>query len=240
MKTNLEKWNYYLGLLNKKADAFMDEISPIIPSVFYKVELSGDIRTCNVLNRHYSFGLYFNGKKPNKKDVEKIQLACNSDIDFTANNAYFDYSYVWGVSDGKERTAQTAIHVKDVFENNVVFLSLADAEVKSKEITAKNAEEKLFKETHKKDANYKYAENGYKFLGWQNGWKNVYFDADGNVTDDKTKRKTFGYLTADYPEYGKCKEQKHRTIEVSHNQRGSENTVSCPICKIYWKYDCSD
>ena len=23
-------------------------------------------------------------------------------------------------------------------------------------------------------------------------------------------------------------------------QRGSENTVSCPICKIFWKYDCSD
>lgn len=236
MKTNLEKWNYYLGLINKRANIFMDAISPLIPNNFYKVELSGKIYECTVLNRHYSFGLYFNGKKPTKADIEKIKALCDSEIVFTEKMAYFDYSYVWG--DG--HTAQTAINVKTVFEYKTAFLSLTDAEIKAKEIIEKNAEEKLFKETYKKDANYKYAENGYKFLGWQNGWKHVYFDADGNVTYDITKRKAFGYLTADYPEYGKCKEQKHRTIEVSHNQRGTENTVSCPVCMIYWKYDCGD
>ena len=81
---------------------------------------------------------------------------------------------------------------------------------------------------------------GYKFLGWQNGWKHVYFDVDGNITTDDTKIKTFGYTKEDYPEYGNCKEQKHKLDEVQHNPRGSENTVSCDICKIYWKYDCSD
>jgi hypothetical protein len=81
---------------------------------------------------------------------------------------------------------------------------------------------------------------GYKFLGWQNGWKHVYFDEQGNqTTDDKLKR-SFGYLESDYPEYGKCKRLKHINDEVQHNQRASENTVSCDICKIYWKYDCSD
>lgn len=86
----------------------------------------------------------------------------------------------------------------------------------------------------------KLKEEGYKFLGWQNGWKSVYFDANGNVTTDDKTRKSFGYLTADYPEYGKCRDEKHKRDDVQHNPRGSENTVSCDICKIYWKYDCSD
>ena len=86
---------------------------------------------------------------------------------------------------------------------------------------------------------------GYKFLGWQNGWKHVYFDENGKITTgDISKgekpKKTFGYTKEDYPEYGNCKKQKHKTDEVQHNSTGSENTVSCDICKIYWKYDCSD
>lgn len=106
--------------------------------------------------------------------------------------------------------------------------------------TMKHKMEQEFKETHKKDASYNYAANGYKFLGWQNSWKHVYFDKDHNVTDDPKKRASFGYTKEDYPEYGNCIEQKHQLIEVSHNGRGSENTVSCPVCKIYWKYDSSD
>lgn len=80
----------------------------------------------------------------------------------------------------------------------------------------------------------------YVFLGWQNGWKHVYFDEKGNETTDTEKRKSFGYAERDYPEYGACRRQKHVLDEVQHNQRGSENTVSCDICRIYWKYDCSD
>ena len=89
-----------------------------------------------------------------------------------------------------------------------------------------------------KDFDYKV--NGYKFLGWQNGWKHVHFDKDGNVTEDKDKRVSFGYRTEDYPEYGKCRDLKHKHTDIQYDRRGSENTVSCPICKIYWKYDCSD
>lgn len=91
-----------------------------------------------------------------------------------------------------------------------------------------------------KDKNFDYKANGYTFLGWQNGWKHVYFDIQGNVTEDPARKISFGYLPADYPEYCKCKALGHQRIEVQHNSRGSENTVSCPECKIYWKYDCSD
>lgn len=60
-------------------------------------------------------------------------------------------------------------------------------------------------------------QKGYTFLGWQNGW--------GNKRDVK---------------YINCLDQNHKRKEIQHNRRGSENTVICDICKIYWKYDCSD
>lgn len=88
-------------------------------------------------------------------------------------------------------------------------------------------------------------EQGYKFLGWQNGWKHVYFDEDGKITTgDASKgekpKKYFGYTKEDHPEYATCYELKHKTDEVQHSIRGYENTVSCDICKIYYKYDSSD
>ena len=44
-----------------------------------------------------------------------------------------------------------------------------------------------------------------------------------------------------YPkEYIKCCSENHQRDEIQHDKRGMENTVSCDVCKIYWKYDCSD
>ena len=83
----------------------------------------------------------------------------------------------------------------------------------------------------------------YKFLGWQNGWKHIYLDEDIKVTTGgpgEKPKKYFSYLTEDYPEYGKCRDAKHKHHELQRNQRGSENVVWCNECKIYWKYDCSD
>ena len=58
---------------------------------------------------------------------------------------------------------------------------------------------------------------GYKDLGWMNSWQHVYFDKDHNVTTDPALVKTFGYLTEDYPEYGKCRDAKHKTREVDNS-----------------------
>jgi hypothetical protein len=96
-----------------------------------------------------------------------------------------------------------------------------------------------------KELNRELESKGYKFLGWQNGWKHVYFDEDGKQTagdllKGEKPKKQFGYLPADYPEYCKCVDAGHAHGNIQHNPRGSENTVSCDICKIYWKYDCSD
>ena len=238
MRTNLEKWNFYLDELNKKADEYMDSICIAIPNIFYKVEHNGKINGCTINKRYYGFYLYC--AKPTKLDVEKIKKLYESEIIFTSDKAYYEYKYMWGIFNGVESYATTSIKITDLVENNMVYLNLAEAEIKSNEITETNKLEKEFKELHNKDKNYDYNTNGYKFLGWQNGWKQVYFDIDGNITTDETKRKSFGYTEKYYPEYANCHKSKHKRIEVSHNNRGSENTVSCPICKIYWKYDCSD
>jgi hypothetical protein len=58
---------------------------------------------------------------------------------------------------------------------------------------------------------------GYKFIGWMNEWE-----------------KPFPM------EFLHCVNSSHVREEVSFSNRGSNNTVYCEICKIYWKYDCSD
>ena len=92
----------------------------------------------------------------------------------------------------------------------------------------------------RKNKNYDYEANGYKFLGWQNGWEHKYLDENGNVTEDMSKVKTFDYMDDKYKEYRYCRDHKHFYVDIQNNSIGSENTVSCPICKIYYKYDCSD
>ena len=78
----------------------------------------------------------------------------------------------------------------------------------------------------------------YKDLGWQNGWKHVYFDKDGNVADRKDGV-SVGYLTEDYPEYCKCRDSKHSCKHIQMTPSGSKNIVWCDICRITWMYDCS-
>jgi len=82
---------------------------------------------------------------------------------------------------------------------------------------------------------------GYKFLGWMNGWRSTHIDEDGiDVNISGKQAKHFTYTEEEYPEYRHCIDAKHHRDNIQHNPRGSENTVSCDICKIYWKYDCSD
>ena len=84
---------------------------------------------------------------------------------------------------------------------------------------------------------------GYKDLGWQNGWKHVYFDENNQITTDRSKAKYAGYTEEDYPEYGACKRLKHKTRNFDNSMfmnRGTDNIVICDECKIYWHYDCSD
>lgn len=244
MKTNLEKWDYYLALIKRKENKFINSVVPQKPEILYEIALIGKIKTQTVTGIDYShringghFFPIFHTKKPTRKDVERIKEYSDANIELKKELILFNYSEDWG--DGC--TSSSCHFFLDPKRNKNITEDLSEAYRISGVLIKKRKEDIEFKELYKKDAKYNYAENGYKFLGWQNGWKHVHFDEDGNLCSKTNKpRKSFGYLTSDYPEYGKCRDLKHKRIEVSHNQRGSENTVSCPMCKIYWKYDCSD
>lgn len=245
MRTNLEKWNYYLSIINDNTSEFIKKqsVGKFIPDFYYHVTLSGKIIKRTIIDIsyiHYKHGvvLNFSGKKPTKKDVEKICEYSEMDIPFDVENLYFKYSEVWDTSSG--RIATSSVKFVDVIEENGLFYSEKDAKIYSEKIISKRTAQIEFKEKHKKSPNYDYNDNGYTFLGWQNGWRHVYYDEDGNLCSETGKdRKSFGYSKEDYPEYRKCIDSKHMHIEVNHNRSGSENTVSCPKCMIYWKYDCS-
>lgn len=236
--TLLEKWNDLQTIVKRRSDSIVQAAYPSIPSEFYCVYPTGKIEVRTTKGSHYtfSFSTYPSGKKPTQKDVIRLTEALSIPTEVDPMKIYIEYSAPFG-----ESTSTSWSKAKDLFdEKGGLFLCLEKANAESVRVSEKWKAEKEFDQIHKKDAGYRYDENGYKFLGWQNGWHHVYFDADGQVTTDPQKKKSFGYLTSDYPEYGKCKDAGHRTIHVQHNPRGSENTVSCPICKVYWKYDSSD
>jgi hypothetical protein len=244
MKTNLEKWNYYYNLIKQKENDFINSIVSKKPEILYLVLPKGVIKTQTITSLDYSYRMNgecifftFYTRKPTRKDVKKLKEYFEANIKYKKELIRFNYSESWG----KGFTSSSTHFFLDPKRNINITQDLSKAKIISERLVKENKELNNFKEQHKKDSDYNYKLNGYKFLGWQNGWKYVYYDEDGNLCSETNKpRKTFGYLTSDYPEYGKCRDLKHRHIEVSHNQRGSENTVSCPICKIYWKYDCSD
>lgn len=241
---NIEKWDIYEQTLDGKTKDFIKSLTKglNIPKKYYFVYPTGKIVERAIIDfdySHYKHGAktYFQGKNPTNKDIEQLSLYVESDIPFTANNLWFKYSEKCG----DNRSSTSSVAFLDVMAEKGLFYCEKDATEQSEIFRKKDDELKSFREEHKKDSGYDYRGNGYKFLGWQNGWKHTYFDEDGNNSEaSKKPRRSFGYTKEDYPEYGKCIEEGHRRIEVSHNSRGSEHTVSCPACKIYWKYDSSD
>lgn len=248
MKTNLDKWNYYMSILNNKTTEFIMSQSKDkeIPTIYYVVLPNGKIVERTIVGVDYSHyknnvKTYFSGKKPTNKEVSQLAEYSNSDISFTKNNIFFKYSQIFGGGGENEIKSYSFVNFSDVLDENNLFHSFKDAEKVSKKIVEENDYIKDFKEKHKKDINYNYKLIGYRFLGWQNGWKHEYYDEDGKLCEETKKPSVyFGYSKDKYPEYRNCIDSKHLRIEVNHNQRGTENTVSCPICKIYWKYDSSD
>jgi hypothetical protein len=57
---------------------------------------------------------------------------------------------------------------------------------------------------------------GYKYLGWQNSWKE------------------------NPMEVIECRRLEHKIEHHSYSNRGLHNTVICHICKYYYNYDSSD
>jgi len=239
MRTNKEKWDHYVNLINERTQAFIkSELGDNLPTVIYEVGYGGKVIECTVRYLDYahqlngrSFQLYFFGKNPSKDDIQKMK-------NFYELNIPYEREKILVYWQGY--TSSSAFYYYDPARNKNLFESKSEAEIVGKKIADKKEEESKFRSLHKKDKTYDYASNGYKYLGWQNGWRHVHFDKDGNQTTDPNRKVSWGYIKEDHPEFCKCKELGHYLIEVSHSPRGSENVVSCPICKIYYKYDSSD
>lgn len=240
---NIDIWNHYRFLVDQRETAFIDSVTgPVKPSIIYVVYNNGDVRECFVTGFTYCdfYGTRtFYKKRPSEIEIKILIAHYEANPVMVSERVGVNYYYFWTYNDTQAKASSTFM-LYDPERNKNLFLTKEEADEYAKAINKTNAEEKAFQELHKKDSSFDYTKAGYRFLGWQNGWKHVYFDENGQQTNDPEKRKTFGYTKEDYPEYGSCIEQKHRRITVHHNNRGSENTVSCPVCKIYWKYDSSD
>lgn len=215
LSTNQKKWDFLQAELDRLLSEFVKSIIPELPKNIYKVEPSGWLCEGSDIKPYYlyPFNIFLRGKSPTKKGIEELSDNISKGIEFSVDKLAFEYAYGWGT----ESKAITGISYKNFSEMKPpFFLSKEMAEQYSVGIKEQNRKDKEFDEMHKKDASYDYSANGYKFLGWQNGWRE------------------------DPPEHVSCRALHHRTVNVSHNNRGSEHSVSCPICMIMSKYDSSD
>lgn len=244
MRTNLEKWDYYKSIIDQRTDGFVNSIifnaGVSLPSSYYYVYPSGKvvervICSCYYNHRIHGGTTYFYGKKPTREEVELIKKYSESDIPFDRNNIFLNYEEKW---DGGMKIKSSVNYIELINERGGNYLNIADAVIESESRLELVREKKEIQETYK---GFDFGSNGFKFLGWQNGWKHVYYDEDGNLCTESGKpRRSFGYSKEDHPEYGKCRELKHILYDEQRTRSGSENIEACPKCKIYWKYDCSD
>jgi hypothetical protein len=245
MKTNLDKWNEIVSTLDEKSTEFikLNKEWETLPDTFYEVRYNGAIIEKKIKGAHYNWNIhgispYFWGKSPTKKDITKLKESISKEITLSIENIYVNTEQKYGLNG--ECLSKSSIKIKDILTNNNMFFSMAEAEICAKERIKENERIKEFNELHKKDKTYNYSSNGYKFLGWQNGWKSTYYDEDGNKCSETGKpHKTCKYDGDEHLDYRKCVDSNHMRIKVQHTPSGSENVVSCPVCKIFWKYDCS-
>jgi hypothetical protein len=210
MKTNIEKYNYYKNIILRKNEDYLNSIFYNIPKTFYiihqydNINDIGKIEKCNITAIRYNNIINYRGDKPTKIEIEKIKKIAESDIIFTKNKIWFDYS---------GESFSSSINYEKLYNSDNICFDIKNANIKS-DLYKKEQEFLLL---NKKDENYNYEANGYKFLGWLNNWK-------------------FPIIEKDHSEYANCLKLKHKLIDAEHVYGGNEITVSCPICKIYWMY----
>jgi len=141
MRTNLEKWNYYMGLINAKEQEFINANIKDIPTFIYDVYASGRLRTLNVTGIRYRNELY-GGTKPSREDVAKIKDYFENMPDMTIEKV----SINWECTDQgyKSYSAIRYLEMKEKY-----FISKEDAVKKVSEfMEIKRKEEELLNNGH--------------------------------------------------------------------------------------------
>jgi hypothetical protein len=237
-----QQWDQYLKLIQKKLEEFvLTQVEEIPKKIYRAYFFNGTVKELKITGVSYphhlnGFSNYPAGKTPTRVDVDRARNYYVNGLKFDIKKVYLQYEELHDTFVSKSASQfydQSSNPYKD-------FLHKEEAEKRALEEKKIHDQREAFQELHKKDGTYNYSENGYKFLGWQNAWNHKYIDKDGNVTEPHTVGARATYLKEDYPEYRNCIDSNHQRIEFSANRRGTDHTVSCPICKIYWKYDSSD
>ena len=213
MANNLEKWNFYKRILNRKSSEYIENIiNDNVLDKFYSVDTNGDIHT-NIIDSLYcaEADVGFLGRSPNNKDISRIKMLSNSDIVFSVQNIVISYYEIIN-----EYKSISRIKYVEYIEDKDIFIEYEEAKVVSDSRKAKCEKTKAFIEANIKPSNYDYDANGYTFLGWENTW----------IEEPQLLKE--------------CRAKNHEYVETKIGRKGMDNTVSCPVCKIYWKYDCSD
>ena len=218
MRTNLDKWNYWLELINSRTNEFIGKELPEVPKQIYRPTASGySTAVVESINyRHAYFNdimggesyvrLYFTGKKPDKADVKKLKDYYELNVELNKESIIF--RYVEELDNGYELKGSAMI-----YSDKTEFVLDESEAIRLSEIMRLNSEEQnrlneLYGKTFKPE------ENGFKNLGWQNGW---------------VERPS---------EFQRCIETKHKRVIT--NLGRCYNQTLCPTCKIYWSVDSSD
>lgn len=141
MRTNLEKWNHYMGLINAKEQEFINSNIKDVPTCIYEVYASGKLRTLNVTGIRYRNELY-GGTNPSREDVAKIKGYFENMPDMTIDKV----SVNWECTDQGYKSSSAVIFL-DMKEK--YFVSKDDANKKASElIEIKRKEEELLNNGH--------------------------------------------------------------------------------------------
>ncbi len=141
MRTNLEKFNHYKAIVDKQEQEFVDSVVSAVPEFVYEVYPSGRIRKLKIENVEYYNGIYWNfNKRPSKKQVEEIKELSLRKREFSLDKIRFNYQEIDGQFNGRGAFKLT---------NFIDYLTLEQADIKSKELKAEKAhEEELLKNAH--------------------------------------------------------------------------------------------
>ncbi len=217
---NIDKWNIYLSALYMQLAGYLLKEQIYFEDKFYKVSSTGEITAYEIERFDYDFDIDYPVGNVSNAKVIQIKKLSESKIDFKKDSILIRYQPL----PDKNCTNITRWE-RFKADNNITSNHIAAKMISKRkrlEIDAKLA----FQSANTKDADYDYETNGYTFLGWQNSWE--FTTVDGHM------------VAKDQPKHNDCINAKHTLISVSCNDKGSENVESCPICKIYWKYDSSD
>lgn len=237
MKTNIEKWKHYKTILKQRDNVYVKEAIDAVknPKQYFQIDDRGAITIVKIYGTHYSHAYeytYFGGKKPTRIEVNALQKYVESEVIYNYSNIKVKC---------RQENMSFYESLETVIDNPNTSFTVEGVFEKAEKIKTKYLENKAFDKKYAKYEGYNYEQHGYKFLGWQNNWHSVQYDKNNKLCSETGNPPTiWGYTKEEYPEYRKCIDAKHRLIHVSIGHRGTEHIESCPICKVYWKYDSSD